>query len=216
MKEHQKRPDAIAEVVASKIQQHLEQGHDIAFHLTFHENGDVDVTRTVQGEGAVQIRDIDLGGDSLTVDQVTMNEVLNDHLVVTPEAVATARTLLTSSLLAYEVTLEDEDKFVYAKVASHEKSTENSYELIETSEMGVFTENTTMYREETVSVKVETTKAFLLLWNHQNYHHHHWNRQIPFPNSLWSTIIGIFSWWAVLLSFLWNQVRWIQYAWHWT
>ena len=150
--------DAISEMVVTKIDEHLSQGHDIAFHITFGEDGEITATRTVSGKDALQVRDIVLSQDKLSVDQVTTTDdgkLATDQLVVTPEAVATARTLLTSSLVAYEVSLEDEEGFVYDKGAMHEKSTDSSYELMASRETGAVTANSLEYNEETAHIKTE-------------------------------------------------------------
>ncbi|KAL3908733.1 MAG: hypothetical protein SGILL_008372 [Bacillariaceae sp.] len=146
--------DAISEMVVSKIDEHLSKGNDIAFHITFGEDGEISATRTVQGQDALQVRDIVLSQEKFSMDQITTTEdgkLATDQLVVTPEAVATARTLLTSSLVAYEVSLEDEDGFVYDKGAMHETSTPGKYEMTAARESGAVTANSI---EETTEVKV--------------------------------------------------------------
>ncbi len=156
MQGHQDGTDAIAEVVITKIQENLAKGSDIAFHITF-ENGQISATRTIQGPDAIQVRDIVLSQDSLAVEQVTATDksLATNTLLVTPDAVATARTLLTSSLVAYEVSLENEDGFIYEKGAVHEKETENSYELSASKETGIVTSDTIVYEKESKSVKTE-------------------------------------------------------------
>jgi hypothetical protein len=158
MQSEQAERDAISEMVVRKIDEHLHKGNDIAFHITFSEDGEISATRTIVGKDALQIRDIVLAQDSLTIDQITTTEdgrLATDQLVVTPEAVATARTLLTSSLVAYEVSLEDEDGFIYDKGVMHEKSSENSYEMTATRESGAVTANSIEYNEETTHIKTE-------------------------------------------------------------
>jgi uncharacterized membrane protein len=112
MKDHKETTQMINEIICEKITKHLSNGEDIAFHLTFDEQG-LAATRTVVGNDAVQVRDVVLGQDAAAIETTTTTGkgVATETIMITPDAIAAARTLLTSSIVAYEVTeiIGDED-----------------------------------------------------------------------------------------------------------
>jgi hypothetical protein len=125
MKGHHQDADAIVDIVTARIEEHLGKGNDIAFHITF-EDGEITATRTIQGKDAMQVRDIVLGQDSLSVNQVTTSDsgtITTDKLVITPETVVRARTMLTSSLVAYEISAADDETFVFDAGYAHDTET---------------------------------------------------------------------------------------------
>lgn len=154
MQGHKEGTEGMVDIISAKIKENLAKGNDIAYHIVM-ENGAIAATRTIEGKKAKQVRDIVLGQDSLLVNQATMTSsgrVATDKLVVTPDTVTRARTLLTSSVVAYEVSVDDEEGFRYDAGSAH--VTEN---LLETSsEHAVITDSGMAYSAESVSI--ETTK----------------------------------------------------------
>ncbi|VEU42592.1 unnamed protein product [Pseudo-nitzschia multistriata] len=116
MKEHRQEMSDLTDHVTSKIHEQLRAGNDVAFHVVVDEaTGEISWTRTVVGEDAIQVRDIVMSQDSFALEEVTTTsdgdgnetEVATETVVVTPEAMATARTLLRDSVCAYEISYED-------------------------------------------------------------------------------------------------------------
>merc|ERR1712238_226843 len=106
--------------VVTKITEQLRAGCDVAFHIVVDENsGDISWTRTVVGEDAIQVRDIVMSHDSLAVEEVTTTTIGMDEnnqkkeetvetvVMMTPDSISTARTLLRNSVCAYEVSYEE-------------------------------------------------------------------------------------------------------------
>lgn len=184
MHEEKETREAIAELVFEKIRTHLAKGNDIAFHICLDDNG-LHSTRTVVGKDATQVRDIVLGQDLVAVNQVTTTtggREATDAVIITPEAMATARTRLTSTIEAYEVSAiigEGEDQeYMYsagaktADSAAYETAVvnkdgaafEKGYEATAADEHGmsyeighektVITANTLEHEKETVSIDV--------------------------------------------------------------
>jgi hypothetical protein len=156
MKGHKEGTDGMTDIITAKIKENLEKGNDIAYHIVM-EDGIIGATRTIEGKQAKQVRDIVLGQDSLVIDQTTTTgsgRVATDQLVVTPDKVAQARTLLTSSVVAYEVSVDDEEGFRYDTGSAH--VTENSLET--KTEKAVFTDIGMAYSTESVGITIETTK----------------------------------------------------------
>jgi len=115
MKDHQKEMSDLTDYVVTKIHEQLHDGNDVAFHVVVDEGtGEISWTRTVVGEDAIQVRDIVMSHDSLALAEVTTKndsegneqEVITETVVVTPESVATARTVLRNSVCAYDVSYE--------------------------------------------------------------------------------------------------------------
>ena len=116
MRDYKQEMSDLTDHVTSRIHEQLRAGNDVAFHVVVDEDtGEISWTRTVVGEGAVQVRDIVMSHDSFALEEVTTitdrdgneREVHSETVLVTPEAVATARTLLRNSVCAYEISYED-------------------------------------------------------------------------------------------------------------
>ena len=123
MKHHKQESDSLTEIVTHKIEKYLDQGKDIAFHILMDTDGSIQATRIIEGSDAVQVRDIVVGHDSFAMNQATATasgKLQTDRIEVTPDRAMEARTLLTSSLVAYEVAVDDANEgFVYDKGAVH-------------------------------------------------------------------------------------------------
>ena len=130
MQDHHEEMSDLTDHVVNKITENLRDGNDVAFHIVVDEStGDLSWTRTVIGDEAIQVRDIVLSHDganmavedvttknNLTIDATTgevvenkdaAQEILTETTIVTPESIATARTLLRNSVTAYEISYED-------------------------------------------------------------------------------------------------------------
>mmetsp|Transcript_26286 Transcript_26286/g.56368 ORF Transcript_26286/g.56368 Transcript_26286/m.56368 type:complete len:352 (-) Transcript_26286:289-1344(-) len=115
MKDHKTDMDDLTDHVTSKIHEQLRNGNDVAFHVVVDDaTGEISWTRTVIGDEAIQVREIVLSHDSMALEEMTTvidgdgneKELATDTIVMTPEAISTARTLLRDSVCAYEVTHE--------------------------------------------------------------------------------------------------------------
>mmetsp|Transcript_43110 Transcript_43110/g.48806 ORF Transcript_43110/g.48806 Transcript_43110/m.48806 type:complete len:381 (-) Transcript_43110:481-1623(-) len=120
MQDHRAEMSDLTEHVVNKITEQLRAGCDVAFHIVVDENsGDISWTRTVVGEDAIQVRDIVMSHDSLAVEEVTTTTIGRDEnnqkkeettetvVLMTPDSISTARTLLRNSVCAYEISYEE-------------------------------------------------------------------------------------------------------------
>lgn len=121
MKDHKDETDAIASIVTETIHDNLADGNDVAFHIVM-DDGKITSHRLITGKDAMQVRDIVVGQESLEINQFEMDKtsVETEHVMVTPEAVTQARTLLTDSLVAYEISSDDAEGFAFESGFVHE------------------------------------------------------------------------------------------------
>ena len=153
MKDHRDETDAIASIVTQTIHDKLAEGSDLAFHILM-EDGKITSHRLVTGEDAMQVRDIVVGQESFEVNQFEMDgkKITTDNLLVTPDAVTQARTLLTDSLVAYEISQDDQDGFAFESGFVHESDDR----VVAAYEEAAVTKSFVGYKKEFKMIETET------------------------------------------------------------